>query len=234
MTAPGDDLASLERAIGHQFADPGLLRTALTHASMAGVERRGRVTVNERLEFLGDRVLGLIIAEWLLDRFPDEAEGKLARRHTALVRAEMLTKVALTLDLGRHMLLAPSEQGGLEGVNPGVLADACEAVIGALYQDAGLDAVRRFIRAHWTDDLDSADQPPQDPKTALQEWALGKGKGLPHYETLSRTGPDHAPVFVVQVSVKGQPPETAEGASKRAAEKEAAAALLRQIGKTRT
>ncbi len=225
------DMEPLQEALGHRFADISRLEEALTHPSMAGLDRRAKVRVYERLEFLGDRVLGLIIAEWLLERFPDEPEGALARRHTALVRAETLTKVAERLDLGRYMRLAPSEHEEHGKVNPGIQADACEAVIGALYLDGGLEVPRRFIRKAWAGTLENAAAaPPQDPKTALQEWAMGRGLGLPVYETVSRTGPDHAPVFEVRVTVKGHPPATAKGASKRIAEKQAAGDLLRQIG----
>lgn len=225
----GADLDALQNAIGYHFADMSRLEEALTHSSMAGLDRRAKVKVYERLEFLGDRVLGLLVAEWLLDRYPDEPEGALAKRHTALVRAEALTAVARGIDLARYLRLAPSEQGEGAGVNPGLLADACEALIGAIYLDGGLEPARMFVRAGWADAVDRAQAPPQDPKTALQEWAMGRGLGLPVYETVSRTGPDHAPVFEVRVAVKGQPPVTAKGASKRVAEKQAAADLLRQI-----
>lgn len=223
------ELRPLEDALGYRFADLSRLEEALTHSSMSGMDRRTKVRVYERLEFLGDRVLGLVVAEWLLDRFPDEPEGSLARRHTALVRAETLSAVARRIDLGRYMRLAPSEQDARGKVNPGLLADACEAVIGAMFQDGGLEPPRRFIRSAWADAVESAASPPQDPKTALQEWAMGRSLGLPVYETVSRSGPDHAPVFEVRVTVKGKAPATARGASKRIAEKQAAEELLRQI-----
>lgn len=224
----GPPLSELEAGLGYRFKDRGLLVQALTHPSLGGVDRNaGRGY--ERLEFLGDRVLGLVIAEWLLERFPAEPEGALARRHTALVRAEALTVVAEAIGLGPFLRLAPSERDSGGQAKPAILADACEAVIGAIFQDGGLEPARSLIRGRWTPLIQADLSPPQDPKTALQEWALGRGRPLPHYETLSREGPDHAPVFRVSVKVEGVEPAIATGNSKRAAEKAAAVALLRQI-----
>ncbi len=223
--APADDLARLGRVLGHVFADPDLLVQAVSHPSLLGLARNA-ARGYERLEFLGDRVLGLVVAEWLLERFPDEAEGAIARRHTALVRAESLALVAEAIDLGAHLRLSAGEGGAEMRPTPNVLADACEAVIGALYIDGGLEAARRFIRARWADLLAGDAAPPQDPKTALQEWAMARGRGLPEYTLLGRTGPDHAPAFQVKVAVAGLGEATGEGPSKRAAEKAAAAALL--------
>jgi len=224
----GEELAELEAALGHRFACPEHLALAVTHPSIAGMERTaGRGY--ERLEFLGDRVLGLAVAEWLLERFPEEPEGALARRHTALVRAEALVRVAEEIGLGRFLRLAPGEQETGGRTKPAILADACEAVIAALYLDGGLEAARAFIRRHWTDQLSAAGKPPQDPKTALQEWTLGRGLGLPVYETVSQSGPDHAPIFEVRVRIEGGEAVTATGPSKRAAEKIAAELLLSRI-----
>ncbi|WP_114392051.1 ribonuclease III [Oleisolibacter albus] len=222
-------LRSLEDRLGHRFSDPGRLILALTHTSMAGVDRTMVGRGYERLEFLGDRVLGLVIAEWLMERFPAEPEGALARRLTALVRAEALLEVAEAIGLGAFIRLAPGEHDPTGAVKPAIMADACEAVIGALYLDGGLPVARAFIHVHWTPRLEAASGPPQDVKTALQEWALARGRKLPLYETLGRTGPDHAPVFEVRVTVDGHAPVTASGSSKRAAEKAAAAILLRII-----
>lgn len=213
---PADDLAALETALGHRFADRGLLGLALTHAS-AGSSRLGD---NQRLEFLGDRVLSLIVADILYHRFPREEEGAMARRHAALVRQEALTEVARRYGLDRHL--------GVGGA--GALADACEAVIAAIYLDGGLEAARRFIAAAW-EDLVAADlRPPRDPKTALQEWAQARGQPLPRYVIVSREGPDHEPLFTITVTLKDGRQATASGANKRAAETAAAAALLGQIG----
>ena len=162
-----------------------------------------------------------------------DATVALARRLTALVRAEALVVVANKIGLGAYLLLSPGEQGSEGGIKPAILADACEAVIGALYLDAGLEAAKRFIRQHWDAPLEKARAaPPQDPKTGLQEWALARGLALPLYEDIGRTGPDHAPIFQVRVTVAGFDPVTASGPSKRAAEKAAADELLR-IARTR-
>lgn len=218
----------LQDILGHRFANPALLTEALTHPSVGGVSRKAVGKGYERLEFLGDRVLGLIVAEWLLERFPKEQEGALARRLTALVRAEALVVVAGRIGLGQYLRLAPGEQGG--EVKPAILADACEAVIGALYLDGGLPAAAAFIRKHWDGALEGAKAaPPQDPKTGLQEWALARGLKLPLYKDIGRSGPDHAPVFQISVEVEGFAPVTASGPSKRAAEKIAADTLLSQI-----
>lgn len=220
---------ALAPVLGYRFSRAELLQEAMLHPSITpearGVARFGY----ERLEFLGDRVLGLLISEWLLDRFPEEHEGQLARRLTALVRREALTEVAQNIDLGRHLILSLGEEGAGGRYNTAILADACEALIGALYMDGGIDAVRPFVRNAWADMIESHARPPQDAKTALQEWAQGRGKPLPMYEIVNRTGPDHDPVFEVRVSVSGEPPVTAHGTSKREAEKAAAAALLETL-----
>lgn len=228
-----EGLAGLEAAIGHCFADRRRLADAVTHPSLAGLARcQGPIpgTAYERLEFLGDRVLGLVIAQWLLERFPAEREGDLAKRHVGLVRRETLGRVAEDIELGRHLRLSPGEAEAGGRSNRTILADACEAVIGALYLDGGLDAVTRFIRRAWSPLIDTSGTPPQEPKTALQEWAQGRGKPLPAYEVVGQTGPAHDPRFEVRVTVAGLPPVTAAGPSKRAAEKAAASTLLRQVG----
>lgn len=220
-------LDGLCRVLGHRFADLADLEDAVSHPSLPG-QTRSSARGYERLEFLGDRVLSLVVAEWLLERFPDEPEGAIARRHTDLVRAETLAEVAVAIGLGEHLRLSPGERVSGGQAKPAILADACEAVIGALYRDGGLSAARTFIRDRWSGMLDREPDPPQDPKTALQEWAMGRARGLPAYETLSRGGPDHAPVFTVRVTVAGLGEATAEGPSKKAAEKAAAASLLRR------
>ena len=228
-----EDLAD---ALGHRFADPDLLIEALTHASavLRPYARRrsaaaGAGRAYERLEFLGDRVLGLVVAELLWRRFPDEAEGALTRRHTQLVRRETLAGVARATDLGRHIVLSSGEAGARTREVPGILADVCEAVIAALYLDGGLAAAARFIERLWMPHLAADAPPPRDPKTALQEWAQGGGHGLPSYETIAIAGPAHQRLFTVRASVEGVTPETATGSSKRAAEIAAAAALLGRI-----
>ncbi|HYD31513.1 MAG TPA: ribonuclease III, partial [Azospirillaceae bacterium] len=189
MDTPGD-LAELARAVEHRFRDEGLLAAAVTHPSMTGLERTGpaAATTYERLEFLGDRVLGLVVAHWLLERYPAEREGDLAKRHAGLVRREALSRVAQAIDLGRRLRLAPGEAEGGGRSNHTILADACEAVIGALYLDGGLEVASRFIRARWAPLLDDVGAPPLESKTALQEWAQARGLPLPVYETLSQSG----------------------------------------------
>ena len=220
------DFDTLTGTLDHQFANPDLLREALTHPSTDPQDRGSARFGYERLEFLGDRVLGLAIAEWLLERFPGEREGLLARRHTALVRRETLAQVARDIGLGAHLILSPGEAdaGGRE--NEAILADACEAVIAALFLDGGMDAARRFVHRAFVTAIDRHEEPPQDAKTALQEWAQARGLPLPDYETVSRTGPDHKPNFEIRVSIPGHPPASATGLSKRVAERLAAARLL--------
>ena len=225
MAAPGTTISSLARILGHDFADPALLAEALTHPSATRLEGRRRVNY-ERLEFLGDRVLGLAVADLLLRRFPDEDEGKLARRLSALVRQEALVQVASALDLGAHIRAAKGEGQDAQRAQAAALADGCEAVIGALFLDGGWPVASRFVERHWAPLMAAEHRPPKDAKTALQEWAQGRGLPLPEYREVSRTGPDHAPRFVVEVSVEGLMPERAEGPSKRVATRDAAARLL--------
>lgn len=219
------DTTAAAQAIGHVFARPEILAQALIHRSAAG----GDVVSYERLEFLGDRVLGLTIAEMLFSRFPKEAEGALAGRHTALVRAEALARVADTIGLGRYLVMARGEEEVGGRTNGGLLADACEAVIGALYLDGGLEVAKAFINRHWEGMMEEDLTPPKDAKTALQEWAQRRALPLPKYETVAAEGPDHSPRFTICVTVEGQPPATATGASKRAAAQAAAQALLEKI-----
>ncbi|MGE0724634.1 MAG: ribonuclease III, partial [Alphaproteobacteria bacterium] len=166
-----------------------------------------------------------VIADILLQRFPSEPEGHLARRLAALVRRDALAEVARRIDLGRYLLLSRGEEEGGGRTKAGTLADCQEAVIGALYLDGGLEAAAAFIRRHWEDRL-AQRNPPRDPKTALQEWAQGRGLPLPRYETVASEGPDHAPAFTVSVTIEGHDPATATGSSKRIAERAAAESLL--------
>ena len=208
--------------IDHDFARPELLREALTHPSAADAEHPSY----ERLEFLGDRVLDLVIAAWLLRRFPDEPEGMIARRHSALVRAEALTRVARSIGLGSHIVLPRGEEGSGLRDRDSVLADALEALIAALWLDGGDDVARRFVEVHWAPLVAEDTKPPKPAKMALQEWTQARGLGIPGYAEIARTGPDHAPRFTVEVTVTGQSPMQGVGASKRAAEDAAAQALL--------
>ncbi len=202
------------------FHRPQLYDLAMTHRGVHG-ERN-----NQRLEFLGDRVLGLVIAEMLYDAFPDAREGDLAKRLAALVCGEALAGVAQRIGLGEEMILSDSELGTGGRGNISNLEDACEALIGALYLDAGLEVAREFIVTHWTPLMASVHVPPKDAKTALQEWAQAQGLPLPEYCEVERSGPAHAPAFTIRVQVEGYPPGVATAASKRAAEQMAAKAVL--------
>lgn len=217
------DREILARLIGHPFKDGNLLVQAMIHRSASG----SRGVTYERLEFLGDRVLGLLVAEMLYLRFPGEDEGALARRHAALVRREALARVALDVGLGPYIVMSRGEEEAGGRNNPAILADVCEALLGALYLDGGLDAARRFIETHWPSMMEEeALAPPKDAKTALQEWAQSRGLPLPVYETVGHEGPDHSPVFTVRVRVEGLPAAEASGTSKRAAAQAAARVLL--------
>jgi ribonuclease-3 len=224
-------LSELEGIIGHRFTDFALLETAVTHASFnCGNVGNGGRNDYERLEFLGDRVLSLVMADFLMSSFPDAREGDLAFRHVALVRRETLSEIAAKIGLGRFLKLSrgEDESGGRD--NPAILCDSLEAVIAALFLDGGLKTAKKFIAAHWTEPMLAVTSPPKDDKTLLQEWTQGAGKGLPAYAVLGRKGPDHDPVFTVEVNVTDLDPAMGEGASKRSAEQAAAEALLERIG----
>jgi ribonuclease-3 len=211
--------------LGCEFRKRELLRQALTHSST------GAAVNYERLEFLGDRVLGLVMAQILYETFPQEDEGDLAKRHAALVQGDMLAGIAAALGLGQAMEFSSAERAAGGSRNENILADALEAVIGALYLDAGLPACRKCIERLWGDNIKTMKEPPQDAKTALQEWAQERGLKLPLYEQMSRQGPDHAPEFEIRVTVEGFQPVRARGPSRRTAEKEAARLLLQTVKK---
>lgn len=219
----------LETALGYKFKSEALIEQALTHSSVRGADAKRRD--NERLEFLGDRVLGLCIVEVLHENYPKAREGDIARRYNTLVRAEACAKVARKIDLGPHLQLSPSEaeSGGRD--KDGILADAIEAVLGAVFLDGGFDKAREVVRRIWIDDgSQKADIAGHiDPKSALQEWAQGRGLALPKYVALERAGPDHAPVFTAEVTVSGWPPTRGAGPSKRIAEQAAACKLLAEV-----
>jgi ribonuclease-3 len=212
--------------LGHRFASPALLVEALTHPSAVGRERPRSY---ERMEFLGDRVLALVLAEMLFERFPDEAEGPLAKRLSVLAQRETLTEVALDLDLGPDLIVAASEEMSGGRANPTTLGDALEALLGAVYLDGGKDPVEALIRRYWEPLLERTAEPPQDPKTGLQEWVQARGLPLPRYREVGRSGPPHEPLFTIEVSVTGHEPAVAAGRSKRAAERAAAEALLERV-----
>lgn len=229
MSAPDQiDLTPLETRIGHVFKDKTLLQEALTHPSL-DAHRPENYKNYQRLEFLGDRVLGLVVAEMLLQHFPAESEGDIAKRHAALVQAKALHDVALALELGTYLSLSRGEHRSGGRYKMTVLADAAEALIGALYFDGGLAAAKVFVEKHWQQQMQSFELPPMDVKTRLQEWAQKRGDPLPEYTLLSRTGADHSPVFVMEVKVEGLPPARGTSNSKRDAQKAAAEALLQII-----
>lgn len=227
-----------EEILGHVFARPELLREALTHRSAASRRAmvHGRSThqkgvgSNERLEFVGDRVLGLLMAEWLAERFPDEQEGKLGPRLASLVSQPVLAEIAERLGLAPVLAVAPGEsRAGVRRLAT-VLSDAMEALLGALYLDAGLEEARRFVRHAWEPSMVAQAEPPKDAKTALQEFVLGRGMQLPVYEVISRDGPPHDPTFLIGVSAAGQT-GTGSAGNKRAAERLAAAELLEKLSR---
>jgi len=226
----GDDLAALEASLGHRFSDRAILLAALRHSSLGSRARRGSREASaegfDRLEFLGDRVIGLVVAEMLLAGYPHDGEGDIARRHARLVDRASLARLARAIGLGRHLRLSAGEaqSGGRD--NPAVLADAFEAVVAALYRDGGLAAAREFLVPQFAPLMAEVVIPPRDAKTALQEWAQARGLSLPTYRTLEMSGPAHRPRISVEVQIDGLPPQTADGPSRRTAEQAAAAALL--------
>lgn len=217
----------IEDLLGHSFARAELLREALTHRSAVRGRGHGSAS-NERLEFMGDRVLGLLIAEWLVERYPREQEGELGRRLAHLVSQPVLTAVAEAIGLGTALAVSPGEAKAGVKQRATVLADALEAALGALFLDGGLGPARGFVRRAWQDAMTAQAEPPKDAKTALQEWAQKRGLELPAYSVTVRSGPPHAPAFTVMVSV-GNHSGTGSAGSKRAAEQLAAAELLRSV-----
>ena len=233
--SPPAPVAALAAALGHEFDRPELLVEALTHPS-ALPQARGRARHRdgpqrsyERLEFLGDRVLGLVVADLLWRRFADEPEGDLTRRHTHLVRREALARVALSIGLGTYLILSPAEALAGAADNPAILADVCEAVIAAIFLDGGFDKAAEFVRRRWQPLVETMTEPPRDPKTSLQEWAQARGLALPSYMLVETSGPDHAPRFTVAAKVAGFEPAAATASSKRQAEAQAAAMLLEAL-----
>lgn len=226
MTGCSPGSTDLEQRLGHRFRDRDLLKRALTHAS-ANAARS-----NERLEFLGDRVLGLVAAEKLYAAYPDDAEGALALKFNALARRETCAKAAEAAGLSDHLILANAEAGSGGRKKGAILAGACEAVIAALYLDGGFETARRFIECYWADAFALLMADMRDAKTALQEWAQSRkgNSSAPSYRLVRREGPDHAPRFFVEARVNAEEPETGEGNSKREAEQDAAMKMLLRLG----
>lgn len=218
----------LQDILGHTFTDLSLLARALVHASSS----EDRAQSNERLEFLGDRVLGLVVAEALFERYADEDEGELARRFAGLTSREALVRVADTLALDRFIQAQHGDKETAKRSQPSVAADTLEAILGAIYLDGGIDPAKVFIVQRWDALMEEDLSPPKDAKTALQEWAQGRGLGLPDYSVVKREGPDHAPTFTIAVTVKGYDAKTGQGGSRRGAEQSAAEALMNALENT--
>jgi ribonuclease III len=221
MTGPVG--GGLSDKLGYQFKDEALLERSLTHAG-ANAELS-----NERLEFLGDRVLALVVSETLYRLYPEEDEGALTRRVHSLVRWEACAKVAEDIGLWEHLVLTRSEAAGGRSKGP-ILGSALEAVLAAIYLDGGMDPARAFIEHWWEPMFADAATDSRDAKTRLQEWSQGRGKGAPVYTLKEQEGPDHAPHFVVEAKVAGFDVALGEGGSKRQAEQDAAARLLAMVG----
>ncbi|MDH5526562.1 MAG: ribonuclease III [Nitrospirota bacterium] len=226
------DLDALQKKLGYCFATPALLRTSLVHRSAPNERGADCPESNERLEFLGDAVLDLVIACELFERFPQAPEGELTRYKATLVSETALAQVALRIGLGQHLILGRGEDETLGREKPSILSDALEAVFGALYRDGGMDAADRTIRKLFAVELKTVSDrsaPRGDYKTALQEWTQAQGMGLPSYRLVNTEGPDHAREYTVAVLLKKQ--ELAQGTarSKREAERSAAQQALEQL-----
>lgn len=214
--------------LGFAFKESELVELALTHASARPSLKPNED--NERLEFLGDRVLGLAIAELLTQTFPEASEGELARRYNQLVRAETCAEIAKEWELGQLILMSGGEaESGGRGKKT-ILANACEAVLGAIFCEAGYQAARDVVFRFWASELASLDLALPDAKSILQEWAQGRRLSLPRYVEIAREGPDHKPRFTAEVQIDGVAPERGHGANKRAAEQAAALAMLLREG----
>ncbi len=215
--------SELYEILGYSFKDESLIREALTHPSLEGTPSY------QRLEFIGDRVLGLAIAAWMFEIHPNADEGGLASRHTNLVRREACAKIAADLNLGDfiHMAKSSEDTGGRKRET--IIADVCESVIGAIYLEAGYLEAEKFIRKFWHEMAHNVKVAKRDAKTRLQELVQSRGKSTPVYTTIDKKGPDHQPTFTIVVSVQGEGEETAKGFSKRDAEQLAAEKILKRL-----
>ncbi|MHA7869738.1 MAG: ribonuclease III [Salipiger thiooxidans] len=219
------EIAALEQRLGHRFADPERLRRALTHSSMSAPGRED----NQRLEFLGDRVLGLVMAEALLSEDRGASEGQLAPRFNALVRKEACAEVAREIDLGAALKLGRSEMMSGGRRKMALLGDAMEAVIAAVYLDAGFGTAKALVLRLWGDRIARVEEDARDAKTSLQEWAQARGMAPPSYTEVAREGPDHAPVFTIEAKLENGAAARATAGSKRKAEQQAASGLLDKV-----
>jgi len=230
MSRKAKDRTALEDRIGYKFADKVLLERALTHISALSGGPQNRASSYQRLEFLGDHVLGLVISDMLYRAFPKANEGELSRRLADLVRKETCAEVAKAMDLGPALKLGNSESHAGGRMRATILADVCEALVGAAFIDGGYDAADALIARFWNERMLKPLRPLRDPKTMLQEWAQARGLPTPAYRELARTGPHHDPEFRVAVVLPDRPPAEGLGSSKRAAEQGAAAAMLTRVG----
>lgn len=228
MNTRTDAVAQLEQAIGYEFADRELLERALTHSSVGDGARA--VSHYQRLEFLGDRVLGLSVSAMLFETFPKADEGELSRRLAELVRKETCAEVADEWGAGPHVRFGGGESLDGDSKKVTILADICESIIGAVFLDAGFEAAKALVARSWAGRMMSPRRPLRDSKTALQEWAQARALPTPVYREVERLGPAHAPVFTVDVTVEGFTAVSASGASKRVAEQAAAQAFLEREG----
>ncbi|MEM9704714.1 MAG: ribonuclease III [Pseudomonadota bacterium] len=222
------EIKALQERLGYTFKDPELLVRAVTHSSLSG--GGNKLKDLERLEFLGDRVLGLLTAEALWRKYPNMKEGDLAPRLNAMVRKESCAKAAKAWNVGSALRLSEQEDNAGGRKKTGILGDACEAILGALYIDGGLPAAEGAFDLFWTPNIDALTKRFRDPKTELQEWSQAKGIGAPSYRVLNHEGPAHRPAFTVEVQVEGFSAATANGGSKRAAQAAAAEIFLVREG----
>ncbi|NIY71720.1 ribonuclease III [Marivivens donghaensis] len=219
------ELVAFSKRLGHEFARPDLIVRAVTHPSMSTPNRDN----NQRLEFLGDRVLGLVMSEALFKADREASEGVLAPRYNALVRKETCAEVAREIDVGAVLKLGRSEQKSGGRRKQALLGDAMEAIIAAIYLDAGFEVARDVVLKLWGNRVEEVKLDARDPKTLLQEWAQARGEQPPRYVELDRSGPDHQPVFVIEVRLSSGPTAQATAGSKRQAEQAAAKALLQKV-----
>jgi ribonuclease III len=228
-SGPNGSLAPLEARIGHVFGNKALLTQALTHISRIASDRN-RIESYQRFEFLGDRVLGLVVSAMLVDAFPEAEEGELSRRLAGLVRKETCADVATEWAVSAHIRLGESEAQNGGNARPAILGDVCEAIIGAVFLDGGFEAACRTVEPVWRPRMLAPSRPLRDPKTALQEWAQGLGRAAPTYREVGRDGPAHAPHFTVSVELDDFAAALGTGTSKRGAEQSAAQAFMNREG----
>lgn len=221
---------NVEELLGYKFINSKLLDEALTHPSISMQKSENDAIFNyERLEFLGDTVLALIIAELLINKYPLEREGALAKRHSGLVHGEALAAIAENIGISEYIRMTSGEAAGGGRQNRSNMENTLEAVIGAIYMDGGLEPAKTFIAKHWAQAIEEMVEPPKDAKTSLQEWAQGRGLPIPVYEVISTSGPAHGPNFLIRVTVQGFEPVESTGSSKKKAEKLCAEIFLEKV-----